>query len=187
MGGTVDVTSTPGAGSTFRFSFLAEEPRQAPAEPVPANASSGPDNPNLLSGLRILVADDNRVNRLVVQMFLKRYGVVVTEAVNGREALDALGGDVFDVVLMDVHMPVMDGVEATVALRASGESWSDIPVIALTADVLAGDRDRFLAAGFTDQLPKPVVEADLVEALRRAASLARPDDARAAAAFGSAA
>ncbi len=78
---------------------------------------------------------------------LQPQGCAITEAVNGKEALDRLGREPFDIVLLDVHMPVMDGMQAIGAIRASAEPWSTLPVIALTADAMSGDRERYLAMG----------------------------------------
>jgi PAS domain S-box-containing protein len=171
MDGSVSVESEPGQGSRFVFSFAAGRVTAADdAGPVDA----GPDDAGQAApvagedgvrGLRVLAVDDNRVNRMVVQIFLKRHGVTVTEAANGQEALDQLGRGTFDAVLMDLHMPEMDGLQATATIRSADAAWSGLPVIALTADTLAGDRERLLEAGFDDWLPKPVVERDLVAAL----------------------
>ena len=115
-----------------------------------------------LSGSHILLVDDNAVNRQVVKLFLKPHDVRITEAANGQEALDALAKATFDIVLLDVHMPVMDGVETIKAIRASKEPWSGIPTIALTADAMSGDRERYIAMGMTDYLAKPIDQSELV-------------------------
>jgi len=87
----------------------------------------------------VLLTDDNAINRKVIQLFLKPLGVFVVEAENGAQPLERLSAEPFDVVLMDVHMPVMDGLEAVSRIRASGAPWASTPVIALTADAMHGD------------------------------------------------
>jgi CheY-like chemotaxis protein len=83
------------------------------------------------------------------------------EAVNGQEALDRLHDEAFDLVLLDVHMPVMDGKEAIRHIRASAEAWRDLPVIALTADAMSGDREKYLALGMSDYVSKPLDQREL--------------------------
>jgi signal transduction histidine kinase/CheY-like chemotaxis protein len=172
MGGDITVTSSPGRGSTFRLSVAAEEATGPVA--VGADGTRLPPRATL-RGKRVLLVDDNAINRRVVQMFLAPYGPEVAEAVNGREALDRLGRESFDVVLMDVHMPEMDGVEAMRCVRASGEEWAGIPAIMLTADAMQGDRERYLATGANGYLSKPIDQRELLSAI---ASALRGDDAR---------
>ena len=121
--------------------------------------------------LRILLAEDNAVNRRFVSRVLEKRGHAVTVAANGRDAIDAIAGATspFDVVLMDVQMPLMDGLEATVSIRErerSGES-ARVPIIAMTAHAMTGDRERCLAAGMDDYLAKPIHPRQLIEAIER--------------------
>lgn len=101
-------------------------------------------------------------------MFLKPLGVVVVEAENGVEALARLAAEPFDIVLMDVHMPVMDGLQAVSQMRSSGAPWARTPVIALTADAMHGDREKFLAAGMDGYVSKPIEPNELFSAMIRA-------------------
>ncbi len=162
MGGDVTVESRLGEGSTFRLTFLAEKsvrtaaPPEDNAEPtVPAPA------PAQVMGRRVLLVDDNAVNRQVVRLFMTQMAPKIVEATNGVEALERLAEQPFDIVLLDVHMPVMDGKETIRRIRASGETWKDIPVIALTADAMSGDREKFLALGMDDYVSKPIDAREL--------------------------
>ena len=163
MGGDIRVRSREGVGSSFALLFRAE---QAPAEiakpvaPVVARAVVNASEP--LRGARILVTDDNALNRKIIRLMLTPQGCEITEAANGQEALDHLAVQTFDLVLLDAHMPVMDGVEAIRRIRTSHEHWRALPVIALTADAMAGDREKYLAMGMSEYLSKPVDKHALV-------------------------
>jgi len=164
MGGDILVHSQPGIGSVFTFTFLAEPVSAAEA----ARGQAGREKPggaSRLRGARVLLTDDNAINRQVVRLFLQPQGALITEAANGQEALDALAREPFDLLLLDVHMPVMDGVETIGRIRASCEPWRDIPVLALTADAMLGDRERLLALGMSGYVSKPVELATLLTAI----------------------
>ncbi len=145
-------------------------------EPGAAAAPAGPTC--------VLLVEDNRVNQLVARRMLERAGTAVTVAENGREAVKALEGSVFDLVFMDVQMPEMDGYEATAAIRQRPWGHQQVPIIAMTAHAMPGDRERCLAAGMDDYITKPIKHDDISRALgkwgpeaRRAAApcRARPD------------
>ncbi|MEF2145959.1 MAG: response regulator, partial [Desulfovibrionaceae bacterium] len=108
--------------------------------------------------LRILLAEDEDVNRLATSKLLERKGHIVKAVKDGQEAIALLKEGVFDVVLMDIQMPVMDGVEATAAIRKgdAGPNTKDIPIIAMTAYAMGGDKEKFLAAGMNGYIAKPV-------------------------------
>ena len=116
---------------------------------------------NSLRGLRVLIVDDNNVNRRVARLLIEPQGLIATEAENGLEALNMLASEHFDLVLLDMHMPVMDGREAIKKIRVSSESWQHIPVIALTADAMSGDREKCLDLGMDGYVPKPVDQREL--------------------------
>jgi CheY-like chemotaxis protein len=119
--------------------------------------------------LRILVADDVAVNRKLLQRLLEKLGHVVTLVANGQEAVDLVSTEIFDLVLMDVQMPVMDGLASTAAIRRRDLQFaSHLPILAVTAHVMPGDKERFLAAGMDGYLSKPIGRAELVEAIASA-------------------
>jgi len=160
MGGEITVTSALGQGSTFRV-HLALTPAQAPAALEPVGPSL------TLEGTRVLVVDDNQVNQAVARAILETVGIVIETADDGRQALARLRIADFDVVLMDVHMPEMDGVEAVRRIRAGEGGRVDIPILALTADAMVGEAQRLLAQGFDDAHPKPIQPAGLLAAVAR--------------------
>jgi CheY-like chemotaxis protein len=169
MGGTATAESELGRGSTFRVSFHANPAKARASRNETARPDSVADVRSTLlsSQTRVLLVDDHPINRQVVSLFLRPFNMRIVEAVNGVEALAALERETFDVVLLDMHMPVMDGPTAVARIRASGQPWASIPVIALTADAMSGDRERYLAMGMTGYLSKPVAERDLLTEIAR--------------------
>jgi PAS domain S-box-containing protein len=164
MGGDVRVESSEGSGSTFNLWFVAEQGAAKPAtgagddemHAMPQEAAPLP-----VMGARVLLVDDNAVNRQVVRLFLAQLSPKIVEAANGQEALQRLAERPFDIVLLDVHMPVMDGRETIRQIRASDQPWKNIPVIALTADAMSGDRERYLGMGMDDYISKPIDAREL--------------------------
>ena len=168
MGGDLIVESEEGRGSTFKLTFKAAEGARSAATGTVDKLAVAPEPAqSSLRGARILLTDDNAINRQVIKLFLAPYGVAIVEATNGQEALDKLATQSFDLVLLDVHMPVMDGKEAVKRIRASQEPWRQLPVIALTADAMSGDREKYLALGMTDYVSKPVDQRDLIAKILR--------------------
>ena len=169
MGGKIWVESVPGNGSSFHVTIpfqLARELDVAVVVPIAAAIQSEGFRP-----LRVLLAEDNAVNALLATVLLKKVGHVVTNVVTGRKALDALAVSAFDLILMDVQMPVMDGLEATAEIRrAEISTGAHIPIVAFTAHAMAEDRKRFLAAGADGYLTKPFTP----EQLHTAIDLIRP-------------
>jgi len=161
MGGTLTVASAPGRGSTFTFTVRVGT---AAAQDVEAPAQSCPRRP--ARALRVLLAEDNVVNQKVARRILEKAGHEVTVVSTGREAVDAVARETFDVVLMDVQMPEMNGLEAAEAIRARERAGGRrVPILALTAHAMRGDREKCLAAGMDGYLSKPVRPADLYAAL----------------------
>ncbi len=168
------VESAEAHGSTFRLTFKAQEAAPA-AAPAPGHVP--PARAELmrqsLRGVRVLITDDNAINRQVIKLFLAPQGCDIVEATNGKEALDTIASQEFDLVLLDVHMPVMDGKEAILRLRAN-EKWKALPVIALTADAMTGDREKYLALGMTDYVSKPVDQRELIAKMYQVLKLEGP-------------
>jgi PAS domain S-box-containing protein len=158
MGGRIWVESVPGEGSRFHFTAVLSMPSTKTGQIRRATSTTPPKGTrdNDLRRLRILLAEDNPVNQKVAVRILQKLGHRVEVASSGREALSALERGSFDIVLMDVQMPDMSGLEATAAIRykekASGEH---LPIIALTAGAMQGDREKCLAAGMDDHMAKP--------------------------------
>jgi PAS domain S-box-containing protein len=125
------------------------------------------ESPEINKAIHILLAEDNPVNRKLAMVVLTKAGFTVDAAVNGREAVGALEKNNYDVVLMDVQMPEMDGFEATAAIRQSGKPWRTVPILAMTAHAMQGDREKCLQAGMDDYLTKPIQPKALVEAIHK--------------------
>jgi CheY-like chemotaxis protein len=158
LGGRIGVDEAPGGGALFWVEF------EAPLVPVWTELSSDqlvtsiePAGPSDNRGaLRVLAAEDHPANRLVLEALLEPAGVSISFAENGREAVTAAGAFAFDLILMDVNMPVMDGVSALHAIRALGGAAARTPVHMVTANVFEEDVQRYLAAGADGVLKKPI-------------------------------
>jgi CheY-like chemotaxis protein len=135
---------------------------------VEAHLAADAVTPTAAQVLRVLLAEDNQVNQRVACAMLRKRGHHVTVANNGREAVDAVARETFDVVLMDVQMPEMNGFEATHSLRERERgTGSRLPILAMTAHAMTGDRERCLAAGMDGYVTKPITYAALVAELER--------------------
>ena len=174
MDGTVGVTSHPGEGSVFFLEL------SLPVDTMPAGSESFPALPPIagekvsavlmdgerLRGRAILLIEDNRINQEVVQDLLEMFGANVVLANDGLQGIQALRRHPFDLVLMDVHMPNMDGLEATAEIRKDRE-FANLPILALTANALDGDLERCLAAGMNDYIAKPIHPDQLFSTMAR--------------------
>ena len=169
MGGELDFESREGMGSTFWFEITAP-PAEAPFQHAAHDFSSAP-----LAGLRVLVVDDNRTNRIIGCKSLEALGAEAFAVESGSAAIGAVAQQAFDLILMDINMPDMDGLEATRRLRALGGASAAIPVIALTADVMGHHRSAYLNAGMNGVVPKPFSPSQLLTEIARIADAADED------------
>lgn len=160
MGGNLEASSELGKGS--RFALTLHLPPATPQEDELLPAAPARAAPRCL---RVLVVDDHPINRRYMGLVLESLGHHAIFCGNGQEALDAVQGQEHDAILMDIHMPVMDGLEATRAIRALGGRFVTVPILALSADVLAGSRERAFSAGCNAFLSKPIQIESLVSAL----------------------
>ncbi|MGB3922769.1 MAG: ATP-binding protein, partial [Bacteroidales bacterium] len=159
QGGTIGVTSEPDNGSVFTFSIEYSMPAE---EPRTAESGTASDSMNALVGKKILVAEDNKINFFVANKFLESWGVKVTHVENGALALEEIKKQDFDLILMDLHMPVMDGIEATRIIRSSADKKiSQIPIVALTAAVMSEAHDKIEDLAINDYVLKPFKPKDL--------------------------
>ncbi|TGE39074.1 response regulator [Desulfosporosinus fructosivorans] len=160
MGGTITVESQKGKGSTFSFSlkFLLSEKLSYPTQDTfTPNHTTKP--------LRILIVEDDKVNLMVLTLMLKEKGHFIESASNGFEALSLHEKNVYDVIFMDIQMPIMDGIEATAKIREREGERRHTPIIALTAYALVGDREKFLSYGLDEYIPKPIKMSELSQLL----------------------
>ncbi|MCP4107268.1 MAG: response regulator [Desulfobacteraceae bacterium] len=169
MGGEVGVESEEGAGS--RFWFTAAFEKQTGKMKYDADKSSVPgfQFPVSKHNIHILLVEDNEVNRKVVLALLKKLGFNADIACNGAQAVEILGKSAYDIVLMDIRMPEMNGIEATKIIRDPGSKIirHDIPVIAMTANAMKGDRELCIEAGMDDYIAKPVEPSELLALIRK--------------------
>jgi CheY-like chemotaxis protein/two-component sensor histidine kinase len=149
---TIAVSSELGKGTTFCFAISFPIAPEANVPKPVADAINITDNN--LQGMNILIVDDNKMNLMIAGKFLKRWNAQVQEALNGQIAVDLVNHNAYDLIIMDLQMPVMDGFEATAVIK---QSQPDLPIIALTADAMPETFEKALAAGMVDYLTKPFV------------------------------
>lgn len=169
MNGVIGFESQEGSGSTFWF--VLPLPKSAADIAEPANAPPPAEGITLADAppaetRTVLLAEDNLVNQQVAKNVLERLGHQVDVASNGRVALEMLERESYDVIFMDVQMPEMDGIEATQRIRQLDDARSQIPIVAVTANAMAGDRETYLEAGMTEYVSKPFSTEDIENALK---------------------
>ncbi|MDO8288439.1 MAG: ATP-binding protein [Parvibaculum sp.] len=194
LNGTIQAESKLGVGSTFRLTLplkeavtrakpaeVARPARVVPIQPTPAPAATPVAHQKTKpSGLRVLLAEDQMVNQKLMRAVMEQLGHTLTIANNGVEAVKAMRSAPFDIVLMDIQMPELDGVLTTKVIRASDEDWSNIPIIAVTAHAMEGHRQTYLAAGMDGFVSKPFRMDNLVSEMNRVLNNAPMADAPAA-------
>jgi PAS domain S-box-containing protein len=161
MNGSIDFASEPGSGTTFWFTARFRKYSGSPGSEKVARASSAAAPK--LAGLRILLAEDNEVNRRIATRILEKAGHQVEVVNDGAEAVTAYRRGSFDLIVMDVQMPVMDGLQATAEIRRLEPAGRRIPIVALTANAMAGDRGRCLQAGMDGYVSKPFRPAEMLQ------------------------
>jgi signal transduction histidine kinase/ActR/RegA family two-component response regulator len=175
MGGSLKLESEPGHGATFDFTILAET---APEQPAPRPASPMACEPHDLPSLRVVVAEDNPVNRTLARAMLQRLGYQADSAVDGADLLERMRRDTYDVIFMDMQMPGIDGLAATRRIRSGWPPDRQPRIIAMTAAAFPEDRARCLDAGMDDYVSKPVGMEELIAVLRRVQTAPCPALAR---------
>ena len=178
MGGRLEVSSKEGHGSTFSFEIPLEPSGVAETTEVgsPTDRKSAPAIEKDLRPVHVLLAEDNAVNQKIATAMLEGRGHVVDVVENGLEAIEAVQKKRYDIVLMDIQMPEMDGISATTKIRELGAQYQHLPIVALTAHAQQEERTRCAAAGMNDFLFKPFRSADLFEKVERLATTRAGDD-----------
>ena len=171
MGGAITVESTPGVGTSFTVTLpvttTAEHDARLTESPAKTASGDGP--------VSVLLVEDNPVNQLVATRLLQKEGCVVDVAANGLEAVHHADRQAYDLVLMDCHMPVMDGYEATRRIRANQPVGTRLRIVALTASVLDSEREQCLLAGMDAVLAKPIARSALSETIMNVRGERTPD------------
>jgi CheY-like chemotaxis protein len=151
MNSEIHLDSELGKGSTFSFDLKFEAFEQ-PAEKIAASQKAATPGNNTMHGKKILIVEDNKINQMITRKILEKHKVVCDVADNGTIAIEKVKNNQFDLILMDIHMPGISGIEATIEIRKFDDQ---IPIVALTAVTLDENLDEFYLNGFTDIIPKP--------------------------------
>jgi len=159
MQGTLQVTSEQNKGSCFTFEVTVSVPAESALEEFPGKEFQ------LNRQLNILLVDDDKINRFVASSLLKQAGQNVTEAINGKAAIEKIQTHKFDLILMDIRMPVMDGIAATEIIRRGNDNNNQIPIIGVSASVMSEERERYLKAGMNAVVKKPIIIENLLKTI----------------------
>jgi two-component system sensor histidine kinase/response regulator len=154
MGGDIWLESEVGRGSTF--SFLVRVEHASPEDLAQVESPPPPEEEVKLPPLKVLLAEDNEMNQIIALEILKGMGIEPRVAQNGEEAVRLWESEPFDLILMDIQMPLLDGLSAARKIRASNRQNANLPIIAMTANAMAGDREKSLEAGMNDHITKPL-------------------------------
>ncbi|AFM40688.1 PAS/PAC sensor hybrid histidine kinase [Desulfosporosinus acidiphilus SJ4] len=173
MGGDITLESQKGAGSTFSFNLKFKLNREPD---LPDHDDIVLSQANIVKPLRILIAEDDRVNLMVLTIMLKEKGHFIEAAMNGVEALESHARSQYDVIFMDIQMPVMDGIEVTKKIREREGNDRHTPIIAITAYALVGDREKFLSYGLDEYIPKPIKMDELFRVLDSVVNRSDPEN-----------
>jgi len=160
MGGNIVAESVVGEGSIFRFNAVFELGNESAMKSKKEEEAALSDSVNCLEGKKILLVEDNKINRLVAEMVLKKFDTDVETAVNGEMALEKMNTKKYDLVLVDLHMPVIDGYETTRRIRKKYDK-NELPIVALTAAAMDNEKEKCIKAGMNDHIAKPVHPDDL--------------------------
>ncbi|WP_419788498.1 response regulator [Mucilaginibacter sp. SP1R1] len=161
MDSEIKVKSEPGKGSVFYFRLRL---KNSMAQPESQSEKVSPQEKANLAGLKILIVDDNKINVMLIKQFLKLWAVRSDEAANGKIAFKMVRKNDYDMILMDLQMPEMDGYESTIAIRNLPDAkFKDLPIIALTASVLHDVRDKVIETGMNDFIIKPFNQKELYQ------------------------
>lgn len=166
MDGDISVESEAGVGSTFNFTVKFGKMKLFSDQPIHEKTVITPERLNALQGSRILLVEDNKINQIVVLGMLESLDVIVDIATNGKEAVELAQTMLYDLILMDLQMPIMDGFEATKVIRMISE-YKEVPIIALSAAVMQKDKELTSAVGMNEHLSKPIENDALLETLVR--------------------
>jgi CheY-like chemotaxis protein len=176
LGGEIGVDSSPGEGSTFWFTIVAERgDANIEASAEQAETDYKGNGISAERQLRILIAEDNPINQKVISSMLAPIDCQFDIVPDGLEAVAAITRSNYDLVLMDIQMPQMDGIEATKRIRSLPNKISQIPIIAMTANAMQGDRETYLGVGMSDYMSKPIDQRELVNAIVRQSDISMPD------------
>ena len=162
MGGLIEIQSEKNSGTTVTIKLPLKKNTQGLQQEVTTVTGMIDSNQNCLEGLNILAAEDNEFNRLLLKFIFDKHHINYEIAVNGKEAIRLLNQTEFDLIMMDIQMPDMDGLEATAQIR---QQLKEIPIIAMTAHAVKEELEAYLTVGFTDYITKPFEETALLDKL----------------------